>query len=849
MRNPSSRLLTLLAFAVILVAGASLRLYNLNWDRDQHLHPDERYLTMVVSAVRFPGESEGDTSCQGLRSCLSLYWQTDASPLNPANYHQFSNYVYGTLPLFTTRAAARWVDRACDPDPAPAASWVARTFLSKPESCWPGHYTGYGGIHLVGRGLSTLADLATLLGLMLLAYLLYGSRVSVLSGAFYAAAALPIQHAHFFVVDSFASVFVMWALLFSVLSQRRRSPLWLLPAGLLTGLAVASKASVWPLALMVGVAGFMQLPTRRSAGLDPVPHKVTEGDALGPYAASRGSVLLDLYLVLFSLALAGVLAAVAFRAGQPYAFTGPGFFDVAIKAPWLATMREIQELMRGIRDVPFGHQWTARTPIVFPWRNMVFWGMGLPLGLMAWAGWLWMGWQTWRRRQWEHLIPWVWGTLFFLYQSTQWVKSMRYLLPIYPVFAMFGAWALVRLLNPPEPRGGASDEFHRRLAVVSRITGKIAVPVVLGGTLLWSLAFLSIYSQPVTRVEASRWIYANVPTAIQLRTTEGQRLNVPHSPDVVLSLDTMPISALWTVPRDAEIDAVVLPKAISAGEHRASESRGASVLIASLEGGVAESSVTLAGGASGLVRASQDMRTSPDAGVEVVLTFDQPVTVNAGETLELLLALAEGAPVRLQTSVLANEHWDDGLPLRVDGRDGFSNWYRGLASSPSGQMNNYDNDTLEKRAYLLDWLDEADYIMLSSNRLYGSIPRLPARYPLTTAYYRQLFNGALGFELAAEFVSYPSLGPCQFPDQENPFPLINALYTNARACSIPFPPAEEAFSVYDHPTVLIFRKTPGYSRTRAEVLLPASLVDHVRWMTPRQATLGVTQRGTGRKGW
>jgi len=51
----------------------------------------------------------------------------------------------------------------------------------------------------------------------------------------------------------------------------------------------------------------------------------------------------------------------------------------------------------------------------------------------------------------------------------------------------------------------------------------------------------------------------------------------------------------------------------------------------------------------------------------------------------------------------------------------------------------------------LDCLAGADYLILSSNRAYGVIPRLTGRYPLTAAYYRALFGGDLGFELARSF--------------------------------------------------------------------------------------------------
>jgi hypothetical protein len=94
-------------------------------------------------------------------------------------------------------------------------------------------------------------------------------------------------------------------------------------------------------------------------------------------------------------------------------------------------------------------------------------------------------------------------------------------------------------------------------------------------------------------------------------------------------------------------------------------------------------------------------------------------------------------------SVIANEHWDDGLPLRIDGKDGFGSFgYKGLSTSSDGNMQMYNEDTPEKRELLYQWLNEADYIVLSSNRLWGSIPRLPQRYPMTTLYYDLLFEEA-----------------------------------------------------------------------------------------------------------
>ncbi len=187
--------------------------------------------------------------------------------------------------------------------------------------------------------------------------------------------------------------------------------------------------------------------------------------------------------------------------------------------------------MSGQYDVPFGHQWTARTPIVFPWRNLVYWGLGLPLGLTATVGWAAAGWDLIHRRRVAHLVPWMWATAYFLYQGTQWVKSMRYLLPIYPVLTLLAAWWIVRIAR----RACRSRGKLSYLGSIGRFMAR-SIPYVVGVmTAAWCFAFTAIYRQPVTRVQASRWMYENIPTAIRLRTMDGILENVPLPAGPVLS--------------------------------------------------------------------------------------------------------------------------------------------------------------------------------------------------------------------------------------------------------------------------------------------------------------------------
>jgi len=748
-----NRLETYLYVLVILLIGLGFRLMGLTWGEGQPIHPDEEFLRQVTAAVELPDRWD-------------LYLDTDHSPLNPYNRgHGF--FVYGTLPLFLTRATGEALDRGCRDGAAVSlpSRILAPILLGKGVACHPDAFIWAGARHL-GRLLAALFDVGSILFVFLAGRRLRSDDLGLLAALLYALAVLPIQQSHFYTVDAFANFFVAATIYLALAIAQTGGWAAVALAGLATGLGMACKISVWPLAPLVaaavGIWAFAHSPARSAA--ECRQSKAECRRALMGFIA-RGI-------------LAGALAFLAFRLAQPYAFTGPGFLDIRLNPQWLKNMAEVRSLMSGAVDTYPGHQWTNRLPLVFPWVNMVFWGLGLPLGLTAWAAWGIAGARLLRplvvkraaqqdavgdplvarheaersavgeppvvRHEAERsavgkriaalvanplLLPWLWATGYFLYQGTQWVKSVRYLLPVYPAFVLLAAWLLYRVAfqpadTSPAPRPsetGASEPSGSPDPTVSpkpggeilrrqRWTGigRVAFFIlVVGGTLLWALSFTSVYRRSHTRIAASRWIFQNIPVG----------------------------------------------------------------------------------------------------------------------------------------SVLATEHWDWAPPLRVDGKDPFGGMYRGLSTSSDGTLQLYHNDTLEKRESLLKWLDEADYIIIGSNRLYASIVRLPTRYPLTIAYYRALFRGELGFELIADFTSYPALGPFQFPDTEEPFPVPQARYQyRAAPISVLLPPAEETFSVYDHPRVLIFRKTESYSRARAEAVLPPSLLDHVIWVTPKQETLRLWRR-------
>ncbi len=155
---------------------------------------------------------------------------------------------------------------------------------------------------------------------------------------------------------------------------------------------------------------------------------------------------------------------------------------------------------------------------------------------------------------------------------------------------------------------------------------------------------------------------------------------------------------------------------------------------------------------------------------------------------------------------IVNESWDDGLPLPVPGYD------PGVYAGP--QLPLFDPDSREKAEIIARALAGADWVAVTSNRVYANVTRVPSVFPMSIAYYRALFDGTLGFERAADITSYPSLGPLRIPDDR----------------------AEEQFTVYDHPRVLLFRKTARFSAEAARNLLldavartPPTMNDWEKW--------------------
>ncbi|MGW8318008.1 MAG: ArnT family glycosyltransferase [Candidatus Promineifilaceae bacterium] len=160
-------------------------------------------------------------------------------------------------------------------------------------------------------------------------------------------------------------------------------------------------------------------------------------------------------------------------------------------------------------------------------------------------------------------------------------------------------------------------------------------------------------------------------------------------------------------------------------------------------------------------------------------------------------------------STIVSEAWDDRLPDNVvfDGKRHLQSEY--VTQDVNWLSGTGQEDGVDKLWDNLSMLAEADYVVLSSNRNYGVIPRLSASYPLSSQYYPLLFDGSLGFKVAYVGTRTPNLfglhiKPDSFtwPGLEPPTAVSEYLQSLP---GVNWGRFDESFTVYDQPLVIIFQ--------------------------------------------
>ena len=449
--------------ALILVIGATLRFYGLNWDQNHHLHPDERAIVaFVVPKIGMAPLREWPEFFNPLLAGEATeerpnFFDPETSPLNP---HFFA---YGSLPLYLLRLVANLLSLL-----AP---------LSRLLTPWPslaealttlGRSSDYDYLTILGRVLAALAGTANIYLTYLVGKRAYSQRVGLLAATFSAFTVFEIQVSHFFAVDIFLNLFVLLVVYFALGLAQGGGKGEAALLGVSFGWALATKVSAAPLVFVLFGAFAIR------------------------YWRGKG----ENWREVVSLALLTLLCLVlAFFFAQPYGILDRDSF-------WARVVAE-GEMVRGVRDYPYTRQYAGTTPFLYQITQTILWAMGPPLGVLAWCGLLFALWQLFRHRQPSETLFLAWVVPYFLITGSFYVKFLRYMLPLFPFLYIMGANMLLSL----------RERFTGRAA---RCAWRTVLGLVLALSLLYSLSFVSIYTRPHSQVQASEWIYRHIPAGSTL---------------------------------------------------------------------------------------------------------------------------------------------------------------------------------------------------------------------------------------------------------------------------------------------------------------------------------------------
>ncbi|MCY4018561.1 MAG: DUF2298 domain-containing protein [Chloroflexi bacterium] len=775
---------------------------------------------------------------------IGNYFDARCSPLNP---HQAGHgfYAYGTFPLLLAHYAGEFVRDA--------------TEAGFPLFDWQGG-------HLVWRGLSALFDLLTIVLIFALGSRIQGRWVGLIAAALYAAAPLAIQKSHYATTNAIAACLVTLALYFAVTVQQRGRLSSYLFFGLACGAAVASRMNLAPLAGIVVLAAFINV----APVFDPSLNRQERmqilayhffGLILAGLATFLAFRLLNPYAFMGPDFLGIIPNDRWFENVRAASFGVSGAQDSPPNWQWLSRASYFYPL----KDMAL---WAMGPPLAL----LAWFGWGWSAYRIA----------RMRKAALNNVLLVVWVGAYFVWLNQLWPMTMRYFLPLYSSLAVLAGWAIVQLIHHARGAErdllatrvllsilgilfgavgiyqlyigtqGTQDATAITAAAIGAIlllaallplprsSRAIALALfAIGFTAIWGLMVGNVYRGQTTLVQASRYLFKHVPGDFAMRIDGSEELlplvnvavaNTGYSSanladnlfkGVTHYREGAARNTVVTAPASGSIATVFAPHLgdpLDDPEPERLEIRvypeGDNQLLA-----------------KAVLEADLARRDHP-LGNSYEIPFAVPWQVEAGKryVFEILAAGGGGDIIGSGSVVLTEGSWDNtvtgtltcilpddlalvdrpasGLIRSEDcrGKYAFSalvNSYDQIMSFPVDNRSKYEN--------ILHTLEVGDYLTIASNRFYDTEPRNRMRWPLTTHYYEKLFAGELGYELVALFDEPYQLGPWRVSDQHLPIFDSPAWLNEIEG--------DEAFHVYDHPAVFVFRKSQEYSSAKVKAIL------------------------------
>ena len=377
------------------------------------------------------------------------------SPLNP------KFFIYGSFPLYTIK------------------------FLSIIVSFFY-HTLSEEQVYILGRMFSVGFDVGTLITLYYIGKQLLNKTFGMLVAFLYTCSVLPIQASHFYTVDGIVTFFITLTLYMLLLFYEKRTIWKALLIGVFAGLALSTKYTAVLLVLPVAVLLFLPCFT-----FSIKKRSVTATVFFKPL----------FYAMVYGIAIAS-LAAGTFILWNPYAFLDSSQFWQQLVLPSRMTHDPF--------TYPFTLQFVGMIRYWYESKNIFLWGEGPVLGTLSFSGIGVLCISLWKRKEvqatkWLPFMLFFW--IYFLVVGSFAVGFIRYMLPVYPLLALFGGYVV--------------REMYRAIVKNYPRVRKVSLGIFIVAVLLYPLSFVHIYTKPHTLIQASDWIVKHIPPGKTIMTEVG----------------------------------------------------------------------------------------------------------------------------------------------------------------------------------------------------------------------------------------------------------------------------------------------------------------------------------------
>lgn len=376
----------------IIVVGAFFRFYNLNWDQNSHLHPDERAIVAAVIPLEFP-------------KTLSQFF----SPESNWNPHFFA---YGNFPFYLLKISSILL------------SLFDQQFLT------------YNGITILGRFLSAVFDSLTILTVFLLGKSIGGRKAGLLGAFFYSISVLPIQLSHFYAVDTILTFFVTLTIYFLISFHKKPTFLKSFLIGVLFGFSLATKISASVLISAIGVAlamDFFFILREHYKNLPLLIHHLT------PF----------LKRLIFFIFIISITTIFTFLLLEPYALIDFKSFKDQTQLQSLMTRDPFifPYTLQFVGKIPYLYELKN----IFLWGQGPILATLSFIGAIYFifiafkkiiSG------QSYDKKNVYELILTTFFWIYFLIVGRFAIGFMRYMLPLYPLFSLFAAIFVLQIIYP-----------------------------------------------------------------------------------------------------------------------------------------------------------------------------------------------------------------------------------------------------------------------------------------------------------------------------------------------------------------------------------------------------------------